>query len=70
MKFADRNPYIKQVGRTMEVNGDIIDRIRMMVALKMSMDKEGVDVSWLLQAMLNESVMNEEENHEQAHPHR
>lgn len=66
MRIRRSKPYIKEVRGAMVVSGDLIDMIRMMIVLKMSMEKLDFNVDFLLKAMLNDHQTKENESHEQA----
>ncbi len=66
MRIRRSKPYIKEVRGAMVVSGDLIDMIRMMIVLKMSMEKLYFNVDFLVKAMLNDHQTKENESHEQA----
>lgn len=66
MRIGRSKAYIKEVRGAMVVSGDLIDMIRMMIVLKMSMEKLDFNVDFLLKAMLNDHQTKENESHEQA----
>lgn len=54
MRIGRSKAYIKEVRGAMVVSGDLIDMIRMMIVLKMSMEKVDFNVDFLLKAILND----------------